>query len=96
MSLLISQLFTRSQLGWSFASCTFSRDFYSFVKGASLILLPNTVVSPPSLPAVRNHSRMSYYVHSSTKSTLSLARYMFTLFCRLSIVVVRCCWGVSY
>ena len=33
-------------------------------------------------------------VYTCTKSTLSLTRYLIFSFCKLSIVVVRCCWRV--
>ena len=56
---LRSQFFARSQFGWSFASCTLSRDFLFVVKGVRLILLRNKVVFPLSLLAVGNLSQMS-------------------------------------
>ena len=53
-------IITRSQFGWSFASCTLSSAFfYLFVKGVRLILLPHEVASSPSLPTVGNLSQMS-------------------------------------
>ena len=58
---LSSRLCTRSQFGWSFASCTLSTWVFFFVHGGcpSRILLPNEGVSPPSFPAVGNLSQGS-------------------------------------
>ena len=55
----------------------------------------NKVLSPPSFPAVGNLSQMSSYIHTCTKSTSPLTRYLYISFCRLSIVAARrCCWRV--
>ena len=59
-SLLSSQLFMRSQFGWSFASCTLSRHFLFVYEGCpSRILLPKLICIHAFVPGRRELSQMS-------------------------------------
>ena len=72
------------------------RDFENcLMKGVPLEFnFPNKFASPPSFTAVGNLSQMSLYIHTCTKSTSSLKRFLFISIYRLSIVPVRCCWRI--
>ena len=56
---LRSRVFSWSLFGWLFASCTLYRDFVFVCEGCSSNFASNNVVSPHSLPAVRNLYQMS-------------------------------------